>query len=232
MPATTAAGIYTVQADVRTNTARDAFVKLPYTVTQAFATGVTVSASLASPQVVGTPVAFTATGQGSSNYQYRFWLWVGTTATVVRDWGTDPTWTLPATLPAGLYTVQADVRTSPTLFADPAARRDAFVKLGYALILPPATGVTLAADLPSPQLQGTAVTFTAAGQGSTGYQYRFWLWSGTVATLVQNWSTNETWTMPATTAAGSYTVQVDVRVNATREALTKMPYTVSPPPAG
>src|SRR5690349_19611658 len=101
---------------------------------------------------------------------------------------------------------------------------------------PFATGVTLSAGVASPQRVGAAVTFTAVGQGSTGYQYRFWLWTGGVATMVQNWSASATWSLPATTAPGTYVVQADVRTNSTvfalaignRDAYVKLSYTIAP----
>ena len=64
------------------------------------ATGVTITSSVASPQLVGTPVTFTASGTGSAGYQYRFFI---TTAgsgvfTMVQDYGVASTWTMPATI--------------------------------------------------------------------------------------------------------------------------------------
>jgi hypothetical protein len=75
--------------------------------------------------------------------------------------------------------------------------------------------VTITTNLASPQTAGTPIVFTAVGKGSTGYQYRFWLNSGAGNVLAQDYGVGSTWTLPGTTAAGSYTVQVDVRTNAT-----------------
>lgn len=75
-----------------------------------------------------------------------------------------------------------------------------------------ASGVTLTADLTSPQVPGTAVIFTAQGAGAAEYLYRFWLdtGSGFGTTPVQDWSTNPHWALPGTTAPGHYRVVADV----------------------
>jgi hypothetical protein len=78
------------------------------------------------------------------------------------------------------------------------------------------------------------VPFVAAGTGSTGYQYRFWLSSdgGVTLSLVQDWSAARTWTAPASLAAGTFRVQVDVRTNpgpADAQATTDFTLTAAPP---
>ena len=78
---------------------------------------------------------------------------------------------------------------------------------------PPATAVTLTASLPSPQVLGTPVVFTAAGQGSYGYQYRFFIRNSTTAafTMVQDYGGGSTWTLPTSMAADTYRIVVHVR---------------------
>jgi hypothetical protein len=78
--------------------------------------------------------------------------------------------------------------------------------------------VTLTPNPLSPQHQGIAVLFSAAGSGASPgvtYQYRFWLNSGAGNVLVQDYSANPLWALPATTVSGSYTVTVDVRTDFT-----------------
>jgi hypothetical protein len=223
LPSATPAGTATVQVDIRSRDIREAYTKLPFVIANAPATSVNLTANLSSPQLTGTPVTFTAMGAGSAAYRYRFWVWSGTTATIVQDWSTTATWTLPGSASAGTYTVQVDVRTNETVL------RDAFAKLAYTIANPPAAAVSLTANLPAPQPIDTEITFTAAGVGSTGYEYRFWLWSDGVAVVVQDWSVASTWTMPAGTEPGAYTIQADVRTNSfgLRDSYTKMAYVVS-----
>ena len=210
---------YQVRVAVRTSvtvTNGDATNTVAYTFNPAFvgpATGATLTANLTSPQPVGTPITFTAQGQGSTNYQYRFWLRpAGGTWAVVQDYGLSNTWVMPTTTPAGNWEVAVHVRTTDAVFVDVQALMS-FV-IGDGTAPGPATGATLTSDLASPQPAGTAVTFTAQGQGSTGaYQYRFWLFENGAWTVVQDYSANNTWVMPTTTLAGNYQVAVHVRTS-------------------
>jgi hypothetical protein len=64
-----------------------------------FITGVTLTASHTAPQPAGTPITFTAAAAGgSAPYQYKFWLYDGTTWTTGQNWSATATfiWT-PAT---------------------------------------------------------------------------------------------------------------------------------------
>ena len=200
------------------------------TITPAPATGVTLTPSLPGPQMPGTAVIFTAEGQGSTGYQYRFWLYDYALAawSVPQDWSTTAIWTLAGTTPAGLYRVVADVRTDPL-----STGRDAFAFINYDLVAQaPATGVTLTPSAPNPQAAGTYVIFTAAGEGSTGYEYRFWLYDYNTATwtVEQDWSATEIWALLGTTPPGLYRVVADVKTNHTtiRDAFTYIDYTLTP----
>jgi hypothetical protein len=99
----------------------------------------------------------------------------------------------------------------------------------------PATGVTLSASTPSPAVVGTAVTFTAQGQGSPFlYQYEFWFYNGSAWSIVQPYGSSNTWTLPATTPAGNnYQVSVWVRTSSTvsRDAIGSMNYAIRLLPA-
>jgi FtsP/CotA-like multicopper oxidase with cupredoxin domain len=115
---------YTVIVDVRTNpgVAREATTSMFYTANAIPpATGATLTANPASPQARGTTVTFTAAGSGSvAGYSYQFWLFNGTTWTMVRDWSATTTWawTIPANANIGQNQVQVWVRTSPLVQFD------------------------------------------------------------------------------------------------------------------
>jgi hypothetical protein len=115
---------YTVIVDVRTNpgVAREATTSMFYTANAIPpATGATLAANPASPQARGTTVTFTAAGSGSAaGYSYQFWLFNGTTWTMVQDWSTTATWawTIPANANIGANQVQVWVRTSPLVQFD------------------------------------------------------------------------------------------------------------------
>ena len=190
------------------------------------ATGVLVTPDQPSPQYVGNAVLFFANGLGSSGYQYRFWLHDGASWSMVQDYGVGSTWSLPASTPIGSYTLAVDVRTSP------AVGRDTVTYLPYQVTSTPApaTGVDLIPNQTSPHLVGTAVLFAASGIGSSGYQYRFWLFDGATWSMVQDYGVSNAWILPASTPAGSYTLAVDVRTTAAvvRDAVTYLPYQITP----
>jgi FtsP/CotA-like multicopper oxidase with cupredoxin domain len=179
---------------------------------------------------LGTPVVFTATASGSTAaYQYRFWLYDGTTNTLMQDYSTANAWIMPASTPAGnSYTLTVDVRTNPT-----STLPDVHGTFAFAIINPPASGVTVVPSLPGPHINSSSVTFHATAVGSTGYQYRFNLSSdgGTTYTVVQDYSATNTWLMPLGYPAGTYLITVDVRTNtfsATADATsTPLSYTLT-----
>jgi cell wall-associated protease len=221
LPSSTAAGTYAVSVHVRTSSEVDRDAALDPALTYVIrassvapATGVTLTSDLASPQPAGTAVTFTAQGQGSSGpYEYRFWLYRNGVWEVVQDYGSDATWTLPSSTAAGTFAVSVHVRTSSEVDHD-AVLDPAQVYMIRASSVAPATGVTLTSDLASPQPAGTAVTFTAQGQGSSGpYEYRFWLYRNGAWEVVQDYSTDATWTLPTTTPRGAYDISVHVRTS-------------------
>jgi hypothetical protein len=229
-PSTLAPGDYLVVVHVRTGTAGfDAQAWTFFTLQAPPATGVTLTASAASPQPAGAPVVFTASGIGSVGYQYQFWYQApGSTAfTLAQDFSPAATWTMPATLTPGDYLVVVHVRTGSVGF-------DAQAWMPFTLVVAPATGVTLSVNFPSPQAQGVPVAFTGSGTGSSGYQYQFWIRNvsspSALFGLVQDWNTVPTWQVPPALTAGTYTVVVHVRTGAGPgfDAQAFMDYTIGP----
>ena len=136
---------------------------------------------------------------------YRFSTNDGTTTTLRRDYATGTTWAMPAnTLTAGAYTLIVDARIS-TVATDPP---DATGVLDFYVIPPVATGLTLTPSVASGTSAGP-ITFTALGSGSANYQYRF----SVNGSVVQDYSTTATFTLPALTPANTYSISVDVRTN-------------------
>ena len=190
------------------------------------ATGVTLTPSLPSPQWPPTTVTFAAQGSSSvvldpSAYQYQFRTFRAGVWTTVQPFGASSTWTMLNTSAGGAYTVQVRVRTIGQTTAIPAAQ----VAYNYGL----ATGVTFTDIQPQGPITAgsSSVIFTAAGTGGTGpYEYQFWtffngVWTG------GTYSTVNTFTLPVTAAAGTWTVQVRVRTvgnTAGEEARTQTSY--------
>jgi len=181
-------------------------------VTSPPATGATLSASVSSPQMAGAGITFTAGGiGGSGSYEYRFYLKSGTTYTLVKDYSALNTWTWDTLgAVAGTYTVEVDVRNagSPVTYET--------MKVVYYTIVtsPPATGATLTANVASPQIVGSSITFTTNGSGGSGpYEYQYWLKAGSAAyQMVRAYATTNTWSWNTSGAvAGTYIVMTYVR---------------------
>lgn len=76
--------------------------------------GVSITTSHASPQALGTPITFTAAGQGGSgSYEYRFYINSGSGFLLQKDYSTSNIWiwTPSAT---GAYDIFVEVRNAGT----------------------------------------------------------------------------------------------------------------------
>jgi len=200
---------YRVVAYNEAGEAASNFVEIRAAASSTAADSVTLTANPASgfvQLIPGTPVVFTAQGVGGSgSYEYQFTV----NGTVVQPYAPTATYTLAAGMAAGTYTVRVDVRTSA------ASASDASDTMAYVVAVPATAGLGLtAAPATSPVFFGTPVVFTAAGTGSTGYQYRFSQSTDNVTfTMVQDWGTVATWTLAGTTPPGTYYVKAEVRTN-------------------
>jgi len=226
LPAEMPVGKYVIAVDVRTSSAvdRDTVTYFNYEITLGPATGVTITPVQPTPHTAGTAVTFTAAGEGSGNYDYRFHLFNGISWSMVQDYGNGNVWTLPAATPVGIYVVAVDVRTSS------AVDRDTVAYYNYEITTGPATSVDLTPSQPSPHTAGTDVIFTASGNGSSNYDYRFWLYDGLLWSMMQNYGIGDSWTLPASTPPGDYVIAVDVRTSSAvdRDEVTYLPYKVVP----
>jgi len=227
-----AAGSYDVLVYVRNSgsgAAYEALNSLTYVLLASSpATGATIAPDIASPQVIGNNPTFTAGGVGGSgSYEYKFWLKTNGVWAMVRDYSKTNTWTwnTSATL-AGTYGVQVQVRN-----AGSSAKYEAVKTMSYVLAPPPVSGATLVPDKASPQTAGANVTFTAGGVGGSGnYEYKFWIKAAGIWTVVQDYSTTNTYSWNTTgLTPGTYRAQVYVRnvgSTANYEAVLGMGYVV------
>jgi hypothetical protein len=64
--------------------------------------------------------------------------------------------------------------------------------------------------------------------GSSGYQYRFWLYDGATWSMVQDYGVGSAWSLPASTPVGNYTIAADVRTSTavSRDAVGYYPYQI------
>ncbi len=147
----------------------------------------------------------------TANLEYQFWLYSTATAnwTIARSYGVDPTFRwIPASV--GTYAVQAWARAigSSATYDVLSATNLLQVSQG------PAQLQTLTSNVALPATSGTTIKWTATANGGTAgpLQYQFWLWSSNGWTLVQNYSSLNTysWT-PTTIDVGDHALQVWVR---------------------
>ncbi|PYN49605.1 MAG: hypothetical protein DME00_08550 [Candidatus Rokuibacteriota bacterium] len=76
---------------------------------------------------------------------------------------------------------------------------------------PVSTLTGLTADL-GPHLPGATVTFTATAAGGTApYQFKWWLWDGATWTMLEGWSTDNTFAWTPSTPNPNFAVGVWVR---------------------
>jgi hypothetical protein len=219
--------------------AADAILSRPYVITSPGSIGpLTITGltpSVASPRVAGTPITWTAavTG-GGAPYQYKWWLYDGSTWTIAQGWTGANTYTWTPTQPNADYRVGVWVRNATT-FANVS---DANLSVPYTITAPGAAAplmvTRLLSNVASPQVPGTSVSFTATATGGTApYQFKWWVHDGSNWTIVQDWNGSSSYTWTPTRAGVSYQVSVWVR-NATTsadvaDASAVVPYTITPP---
>ncbi len=123
-------------------------------------TGVTLQASLPSPQPTNTSVCFTAQAIGGTNVQYDFWIY---------DPQATPAWGLLhdfSTSNSGslLFPTPCSFMIAVTA-QDGITGTEVNTTLWYAITNTPLTGVTVQPSPTSPQAVATPITFTADGHG-------------------------------------------------------------------
>jgi hypothetical protein len=193
------------------------------------ATGVTLSASPASPPPAGTSVFFNATAGGGGTYEYQFYLSDGVTTTLVQPYSQASTWTWNSNgVAAGTYNIAVFARSVGS-----AASSEAGTSINYQILpaSPQASGVTLTASPADSATAGTTAFFIGSASGGGTYEYQFYLSDGATTTLVQPYSQATTWTWNTTgVTAGPYSIIVFTRSvgsAASSEAGTSIPYSVN-----
>lgn len=176
--------------------------------------GLTLSASPASPQPPGTTVTFTAAVAGCSGPTVDFWITDPTgVGVLVQGPGAQTTWVWATAFgtAAGTWTITAHAQ-------GPAGTPPAAGSIQYTLSSPPppmpCTNLTVSASPDSPQPLGTSVLFQGAVASCSSPIYRFWLTdTNGVGTLLQDWSSSATYTWATTPdmQAGTYTIRVEAR---------------------
>jgi len=194
-----------------------------------------LTSDVSSPSVVGTQITFATTASGGAgSYEFKWWIQSGGTWSILRDWHSSRTlmW-LPTT--AGSYVIAVWARNAGvTTDAGQAVTQMSYVVSPRTTTSSTPLSITgLSSNLASPQTSGTAITFsTGATGGNAPYQFKWWVLSGGVWTVAQDWSasTSLTW---RPSSAGTYAVAVwgrnaGVTADAS-QAMTQMSYVISAP---
>ena len=175
-----------------------------------------LTSNLPAPQAVGTPITFTATVSGGLGpHQFKWWVFDGKSWTALQNWSTNNTWTWTPTSAGGNTRVAVWVRNAGST-ADAYDNPSANGSIAYGITggqTPAQLAVTsLTANRTSPQPVGTPITLTASVSGGTApQQFKWMLFDGSNTSVVQGWSTSNTWTWTPTTANAAYQVTVWAR---------------------
>jgi hypothetical protein len=194
-----------------------------------------LTSNLASPQVTGTSIVFTAVATGGvAPYSYKFSVSSngGSSWSVAQNWGAGATFTWVPTSAGTNYRIRVDAR-SAGVTADVA---EGTSTVSYVVNPGPLNVTSLTSNRTSPQVVGTAITFTAAATGGTSpYQFKFLLTpSGGSATTLRDWNTSASYTWTPTTPGANSTITVWARsAGATADAaesLRTISFTITPAP--
>jgi spore germination protein YaaH len=173
----------------------------------------TLTPNPASTQLSGAAVTFTSTATCQGTPEYQFWILApgSNTWRIVQAYSGVATFNWNTSgLPAGtyLYTVWVRVSGSPGTTCSSVGCFDAyFPGTAYTLTTQPCTSVIDSASAASPQLSGTAITFTANASGCPHPLYQFWILAPSSSTwqIKQAYSTAATFNWNTTgLPAGSY----------------------------
>jgi hypothetical protein len=172
-----------------------------------------LSGNVASPQAPGMTITFTAAAAGSTApYQFKWFIFNGTSWAMVQDWTNSATHSWTPTVANANYRVGVWARSAGS--TDDSGSVNLSIPYPIASGSPSTplrlTGIT--SNAASPQRRGTTITFTATATGATApYQYKWFIFNGTTWTMVRNWSNDPTYSWSPTQSSANYRVGVWAR---------------------
>ena len=189
---------------------------IAFPIQASFASLTGLTANLAAPQSPGSTIVFSATATaGTAPYQFKWWLFNGTTWAIARDWSTSSTFAWTPSVPNPNSAVGVWVRSAGETADQPSgtfANRAGTMSIAFPIqaSLPTLTGLT--ANLAAPQPPGSPVTFTTAATGGVApYQFKWWVSDGLTWTVLRDWSSSSTVTWTPSTPNSNSSVGVWVR---------------------
>ncbi len=199
-------------------------------------TSLAVTANVPPPFLIGTAASWVASASGGwQPYEFQWALYQGGSWTV-GPWTTTSTWTWTPSAAGTDYQIRVSARSAgSTSQTGELTQSVPFTVTGPPP--PPGPSVTLKANVASPQLVGSTVRWSAATTGGGApYQYRWWVFDGSVWRATTDWSNSSTWSWTARVANDKYVVRVWVRsagqtANAA-EASASVPFPIIKPAKG
>ncbi len=221
-------GSYGLEVDVRSEGSTETYQKvsnLTYLLAATPCATPTLGASPPSPGATGATVLFTASTSGCTNPRYRFWVQApGGPWVIKQDYSPANTFSWSGTGLAGSYGIEVDVRDQAETVS-----YDAVENLTYQLN--GCSAVSLAASPPNTAPHGSTVTLTATATCPGTPTYKFWIKApGGAWTVVQAYSTGNTFTWVTPVTPGTYYLEVDVRdqgATDTYEKVSNITYVVT-----
>ena len=198
----------------------------------------------ASPQAPGTTITITA--NSACHYSgppipnptptYRFWMrYPGQAWMIVQDystsnqyvWNTTSSSSTTGSAGPGVYAIEVDERMQGVT-----ASYEMTDLTSYTLAVAACTAPTLSTSPQSPSGVGTGIVVAAYTSGCANPRYRFWIQSPNgVWTMVQDYSSSNTFDWSTTYTAGAYKIEVDVRdqleTSIAYDSVATIPYTLT-----
>jgi hypothetical protein len=221
---------FAVRAYDATGALSDPSAELSATPEAPVVTSLSLISSVPSPQVIGSTVNWVATASGGvPPYQFQWALYAAGSWTTVQPWTTSATWTWIPSAAGNDYQVRVAARSAGST----SQTGELTQSVPFTVTAPSAASVTLTADVASPQPVGSRVRWSAFATGGVApYQYRWWVFDGSVWRAKTGWRTSSTWSWTPKVANDSYVVRVWMRsagqtANAA-EASASVPFSIKP----
>ena len=178
-------------------------------------------------QSPGTTVTWTAVPTGGTGpYQYKWWLYDGSSWAAQTGWTASSTYAWTPTVINANYSVAVWVRSA----WNSSDNYEATTTVPFA-IAARISRLTLSANRASPQSVSVTTTFTAAAVGGKApYSYKWFVFNGTNWSAVSVWASARTYAWTPS-AAGSYSIRAWARSagnpNDAAEASAEIAFTVT-----
>jgi hypothetical protein len=167
---------------------------------------VTMTSNKSAPQAPGSTISFSAAAVGgTSANQYKWLVFDGATWSVASNWRTSNTFSWTPTTPDPQYQVRVWVRSGDSA----ADKAEALATMAFPV---EQIATVTVAGTSSPQLLGTALSFSANATGGTApYQFRWRTFDGSSWTVRADWGPSSTFSWTPSSARSDYRIEVSVR---------------------